>query len=67
MVVSLITDGNAYFNILPPGGQGEAIFNGSIEGRDAMVELSADGDYSVRVYPLGDDADSGLTVPSRFP
>jgi hypothetical protein len=63
MAVSLITDGNAYFNILPPGSQGEAIFIGSNEGADASVTLPADGDYTIRVHLMGDDADSGVTVP----
>ena len=63
MSVSLSTEGNAYFNILPPGSQGEAIFNGSIDGPDATLELPADGDYIIRVYLMGADADGGRTVP----
>ena len=63
MGVSLITDGSAYFNILPPGSQGEAIYIGSTEGRDASVTLPSDGDYTIRVYLMGDDANSGRTVP----
>ena len=63
MAVSLSTDGTAYFNILPPGSEGEAIFIGSTLGRDASVTLPSDGDYTIRVYLMGDDADSGRTVP----
>jgi hypothetical protein len=63
MGVSLITDGTAYFNILPPGGDGVAIYNGSMDGLDASVRLPSDGDYTIRVYLLGDDRDSGRTVP----
>lgn len=63
MGVSLITDGTAYFNILPPGGDGVALYIGSIDGRDASVELPSDGDYTIRVYLMGDDRDSGRTVP----
>lgn len=67
MSVSLIVEdsnggGNAYFNILPPGSSGEAIFNGSVEGLDGSVTLPADGDYTIRVYQMGDDADSGKTT-----
>ena len=59
MSVSLSTEGNAYFNIRTPGSQGEAIFNGSIDGPDATFELPADGDYTIRVYLMGGDADGG--------
>lgn len=64
MGVSLITDGTAYFNILPPGSDGEAIYIGSRDGLDATgVRLPSDGDYTIRVYLMGDDRDSGRTVP----
>jgi hypothetical protein len=63
MGVSLITDGTAYFNILPPGSDGEAIYIGSIDGNDASVKLPAAGDYTIRVYLMGNDKDSGRTVP----
>lgn len=63
MGVSLVTEGSAYFNILPPQSNGEAIYNGSIYGGDASVKLPADGDYAVRVYLMGDDRSSGRTVP----
>jgi len=63
MAVSLITDGTAYFNILPPGSDGAAIFVGSNDGMDASVELPDTGDYTIRVYLMGNDKDSGQTVP----
>ena len=65
MGVSIIQqgDGTAYFNVLPPGSDGAAIYIGSIHGPDASVELPQDGDYSIRVYLMGDDRDSGRTVP----
>ncbi|HMU01684.1 MAG TPA: hypothetical protein PKA33_20345 [Amaricoccus sp.] len=63
MGVSLITDGTAYFNILPPGSDGEAIYIGSIDGNDASIKLPAAGDYTIRVYLMGNDKDSGRTVP----
>lgn len=62
MSVSLITQGTAYFNILPPGSDGEAIYIGSMDGSDATIKLPTDGDYTVRVYLMGDDKDSGKTV-----
>ncbi len=67
MGVSLIvnsSDGNGtvYFNILPPGSSGEAIYNSSSEGNDAVnVPLPADGDYTIRVYQMGNDEDTGKT------
>ena len=63
MSVSLITEGTCYFNILPPGSNGEAIFIGSRDGNDAIgLKLPKDGDYTIRVYLMGDDKDSGQTV-----
>jgi len=63
MSVSLIAKGNAYFNILPPGSPDAAIFIGSRDGADARVRLPADGDYTIRVYLMGNAKDSGHTVP----
>jgi hypothetical protein len=54
--------GTIYFNIMPPGSQGEAIFNGSIDGDFGSVKLPKSGDYVIRVYLMGDDADSGKSV-----
>lgn len=68
MAVSLIPGesnglGSVYFNILPPGSSGEAIYNGSTNGLDATgIVLPKDGDYVIRVYQMGDDADSGKTT-----
>jgi hypothetical protein len=63
MAVSLITKGTCYFNILPPGSNGTAIYNGSIDGPDATnITLPKDGDYTIRVYLMGNDKDSGQTV-----
>lgn len=63
MGVSLITKGNAYFNILPPGSNDVAIFIGSRDGMDASVKLPSNGDYTIRVYLMGNDKDAGKTVP----
>ena len=39
-----------YFNVLPPGSTGDAIFVGSSGGNQWTGPLSADGEYTVRVY-----------------
>ncbi|MEM9567046.1 MAG: hypothetical protein AAF974_01970 [Cyanobacteria bacterium P01_E01_bin.34] len=68
MSVSLTVDatngnGTAYFNILPPGSDGEAIFNGSMSAdRYGEVNLPQDGDYTIRVYLMGNDRDTDKTV-----
>jgi hypothetical protein len=63
MGVSLITKGSAFFNILPPGSNDVAIYNSSINGNDAIgVVLPADGNYTIRVYLMGDAKDAGKTV-----
>lgn len=54
--------GSAYFNVLPPGSNTVAIFIGSVEGRVARIDLPEDGTYTIRVYLMGNDADSGKTV-----
>jgi hypothetical protein len=42
--------GQAYFNVLPPGSTGEAIFIGSTSGDHFSAEGLAAGDYRIRVY-----------------
>ncbi|WP_299662177.1 hypothetical protein [uncultured Ruegeria sp.] len=54
--------GVIYFNILPPDSDGVAIYNGSIDGNTARIELPNDGDYIIRVYLMGNDRDTGKTV-----
>ena len=54
--------GAAYFNVLPPGSTGEAIFVGSSEGNHFKGELPSDGDYTIRVYLMGGAKDSGKPV-----
>ncbi len=58
------TNGNGvvYFNILPPGSDGEAIYIGSINGNTARIDLPEDGEYTIRVYLMGNDRDTGKTV-----
>lgn len=56
-------NGSAFFNILPPGSTGEAIFNGSTSpDRYGEVSLPEDGDYTIRVYLMGNDRDTDRTV-----
>lgn len=53
MTVTLVTEGNAFFNVLPPGSTGEAIYNGSHDGAGTTLRLPKDGDYTIRVYLMG--------------
>jgi hypothetical protein len=56
-------DGSAFFNILPPGSDGVAIFNGSTSADGSgRVKLPEDGEYRARVYLMGNDKDAGKTV-----
>jgi hypothetical protein len=56
-------DGTIYFNILPPGSSGEAIWNGSMSTDGiAEVTLPEDGTYTIRTYLMGNGADTGRTV-----
>lgn len=67
MVVALAVtgtngNGSAFFNILPAGQDYPALFNGSSEGRRAEVTLPSSGNWAIRVYLMGNDADVGKTV-----
>ena len=54
MMVDLkASKGGAFFNVLPPGSTGEAIFVGSRDGNHFKAELPADGVYTLRVYLMG--------------
>ena len=55
-------NGTAYFNILPPGSDGYAIYNGSVDGTSAAITLPEDGTYTIRVYLMGNDRDMDRTV-----
>ncbi|APH72653.1 hypothetical protein [Aquibium oceanicum] len=56
-----------YFNILPPGSDNEAIFVGSMEEKaEASVRLPTSGDYTIRVYLMGNDKDTDKTVGYRL-
>lgn len=55
--------GTAYFNILPPGSDDVAIFNGSMsDGPTGEATLPDTGNYTIRVYLMGNDEDAGKTV-----
>ena len=51
-----------YFNVMPPGGDGSAMFNGSSEGNSFSATLPRDGTYLVTVYQMGAAADSGTAT-----
>ncbi|WP_287147764.1 PPC domain-containing protein [Aeromonas sp.] len=53
MAVTLTGKSSTYFNILPPGSTGEAIFIGSSEGNNFQANLPAKGTYTIRVYQNG--------------
>ena len=56
-------DGTIYFNVLPPGSTGEAIYIGSNDDDNSTtVDLPESGDYTIRVYLMGNDRDTGKTV-----
>jgi hypothetical protein len=56
-------NGSAFFNILPPGSKGEAIYVGHTDNdKSALVKLPANGTYTIRVYLMGNDKDAGKTV-----
>lgn len=55
-------NGTIYFNILPGGADYPALFNGSMDGNSARVTLPEDGVWTIRVYLMGNDADTGKTV-----
>ena len=57
-------DGTVYFNILPPGSDDVAIYNSSMDENSTTVDLPANGTYTIRVYHMGNDEDTGKT--SRF-
>ncbi|TFF23070.1 hypothetical protein E3C22_11550 [Jiella endophytica] len=55
--------GTVYFNVLPPGSDGEAIFIGAMEPeRRGRIALPRDDDYTLRVYLMGNDRDAGKTI-----
>jgi hypothetical protein len=56
-------DGTIYFNVLPPGSSGEAIYNSSMDGNSGVtLTLPETGAYVVRLYLMGNDRDTDKTV-----
>lgn len=51
-----------YFNVTPPGGDGSAMFNGSVSGTSFSATLPRDGTYLVTVYQMGAAAESGTAT-----
>lgn len=63
MTVTMSTEHTAcYFNVLPPDSEDEAIFIGSVEGRDFEGILDLDGDWKIRVYVMRSAARRGETA-----
>jgi hypothetical protein len=59
MSVKLSGGSSVNFNVLPPGSTGEAVFIGSRDGNHASITLQAGGEYTIRVYQMGNAASSG--------
>ena len=56
-------DGSIFFNVLPPGSTGEAIYNSSTSGNSGVtITLPESGAYVVRLYLMGNDRDTDKTV-----
>jgi hypothetical protein len=59
MTVKLAGGSSVYHNVLPPGSTGEALFVGSRDGAKSTTTLPAAGEYTIRVYQMGNAASSG--------
>ncbi|MDV5168387.1 hypothetical protein [Photobacterium rosenbergii] len=67
MNVSLATKHTAtYFNILAPGENAEAMFNGSINENQFEGALPSSGDYKIRVYMMRSAARRNEVAPYRL-
>jgi hypothetical protein len=55
-------NGSVYFNILPPGRASQAIYNSSTAQNTTTVTLPQNGQYTIRVYLMGNDRSAGKTV-----
>ena len=53
------SNASTYYNVLPPGSTGEAIYNGSMDGISSLTALPRDGEYTLRVYQMGQAKSSG--------
>jgi hypothetical protein len=59
LTVKLSAGSSVNFNVLPPGSSGEALFIGSRDGNRSATALPASGEYTIRVYQMGNAASSG--------
>jgi hypothetical protein len=59
MTVKLSGGSSVNFNVLPPGSTGEALFVGSRDGNRSTTTLPASGEYTIRLYQMGNAASSG--------
>ena len=59
MTVKLSGNSGVYHNVMPPGSTGEALFVGSRDGNVSTTTLPASGEYTVRVYQMGQASRSG--------
>ena len=56
-------NGTVYFNVLPPGSDGEAIWIGNMQAEPvAEITLPESGTYTLRTYLMGNDRDTDRTV-----
>ncbi len=59
--------GTVYFNVLPPGSSGEAIVVGSMQPENWIrINLPSSGEYTIRLYLMGNDRDTDKTVAYRL-
>lgn len=58
--------GSAYFNVLPPGSTGEAIFVGSTSGNRFAGRLPEGGEYAIRVYLIRSAARRNASASYRL-
>ncbi|WP_111428663.1 hypothetical protein [Rhodobacteraceae bacterium DSL-40] len=60
LTVTMMTDASMFFDVIAPG-MAQPLFVGGAEGREFSAVLYIDGAYTLRVYMLGVDAESGKT------
>ena len=67
MNISMATQNtSAYFNIMEPGEEYEAIYNASINGNQFEGTAAKSGDYTIRVYMMRSAARRGETADYRL-
>ena len=58
--------GSPFFNLMEPGEQYAAIYNGSNRGNQFEGTAQRNGDYRIRVYQMGNARDSGTRANFRL-